>query len=120
MSQDKETSLGCTVYILFDWPLQQHGESYCDKYMANLAGVKCAISGCQGGLSTEPVLLGTTHLVHFTEAALAEQVHEQVAAVQHIMRLEPALLLISRTLQSPVCMLHYRWSWWRQHCTSAE
>jgi len=31
------------------------------------------------------VLLRTTHLVHFTEAALAKQVHEQVAAMQHIM-----------------------------------
>ncbi len=113
MSLDKETGLGCIVYMFFDWPLpdQQHGESYCDKYTANQTLVKFAISDCQSQLSTEHVLLRTPHLVHFTEAALAKQIHKQVAAMQHIMRLEPALLLISGSLQPPVCTLHTSWSW---------
>ncbi len=42
------------------------------------------------------------YLVDLAEAAFAQQVHEKVAAVQHIMGLEAAPLLIPHSLQPPV------------------
>ena len=40
-------------------------------------------------------------LVDFTEATFAQQVHEQVATVQDIMRLETAPLLVPHPLETP-------------------
>ena len=40
-------------------------------------------------------------LIDFTEATFAQQVHEQVAAVQDIMRPETAVLLVPHPLQTP-------------------
>ena len=42
-----------------------------------------------------------THLVDFTKAAFAQKVHEQVSAVQNIMRLKAAPLLVPDPFQSP-------------------
>lgn len=44
---------------------------------------------------------GLADLIDLTETSFAKQVHEQIAAVQDIVRLKSALLLVPHSLQLP-------------------
>lgn len=72
---------------------------------------------CMHTQDTESLMQATTHFWHldfftdledFAEAAFAQQVHKQIAAVQNVMMPKPALLLIPHPFQLPAALqLHW-------------